>query len=81
MSFGMPYTAVHLNITIANLYFRKQNSFWCTHQFGCTLCMWCTTKVNVGIELWSGLIQDKCLVFMKVFHGYILLHFKENVCQ
>ena len=33
MSFGMPYTAVHLNITIVNSYFRKQNSFRCTHQF------------------------------------------------
>ena len=45
------------------------------------LCIWCTTKVNVKIELQSGLIQHKFLVFIKLFHWNILLHFKENVCQ
>ena len=48
---------------------------------GVHLCIWCTTKVNVKIELWSGIIQRKFLVFIKLFPWNILLHFKENMCQ
>ena len=70
----MPYTAVHLNITIVNSYFRKQNSFRCT-------CVWYTTKENGEIEPKSGLFQHKFLVFIKLFHWNILSHFKDNMCQ
>ena len=82
MSFGTPKTTVHLNITMINSYFRKHSRAVGVHiNLGIHLCVCYTTKVTIEVELWSGLIQHKFLVFIKLFHWNILLHFKENMCQ
>ena len=54
MSFGMPYTAVHLDITIVMFTFyilENRIALGVLINLGVHLCMWCTTKVNVEIEL------------------------------
>ena len=54
MSFGMPYTAVHLDSTIVMFTFyilENRIALGVLINLGVHLCMWCTTKVNVEIEL------------------------------
>ena len=64
MRFGTPYTTVHLNITIEIHISENRIALGVHINLGVHLCVWCTTKVNVKIELWSGLIQHKFLLFM-----------------